>query len=157
MNRCLAFFLALIFASLSVASACTAAAPGEWVSFTLQPARDGGEIKATFRDESRRPGDSNWSSSFRPSQLAGFDLSGFRLQHPALNFAVSARRAVDAPARWAIPRREIAVHSRRGFRRLSRPREGARRTSNVRADGPRRAPRIIEASTRSATDRRSMT
>jgi hypothetical protein len=77
MNRYLAFLLAVMCAALTVSSACVAA-PFEWVSFTLQPNRDGGRIQANFHDDSRRRGDSNWSSGFLPSELIGLDLAGFR-------------------------------------------------------------------------------
>lgn len=77
MNRYLAFLLALICATLTISSACVAA-PFEWVSFTLQPERNGERIHANFHDDSRRRGDSNWSSGFLPSELIGLDVSGFR-------------------------------------------------------------------------------
>jgi hypothetical protein len=79
MNRCLALLFALLFASVSVASACTAAAPTDWVRFKLEPARDGGgAIEASFRDENRPNHENNWSTAFPPSQLVGLDVSGFR-------------------------------------------------------------------------------
>src|SRR5437763_15360818 len=78
MNRSLAFLLALVFATVTVSSACLAA-PSDWVRFTLEPARGGtGDIHATFRDESRGRGDNNWSSTFRTPELAGLDVGGFR-------------------------------------------------------------------------------
>lgn len=91
MNRFLAMILALFFASISVASACTAAT-NDWMEFTLEPERDGGQIKATFRDSDRADGrDSNWSTAFPPSQLVGLDIDGFR--------AVGTR-----PVRFAVVR-----------------------------------------------------
>ena len=75
MNRCLAFFCALLCASLSVASACTAR-PGEWVRFTLEPSRNANEIRVSFSDDER--GRDNWSTSFAPSELAGMDVATFR-------------------------------------------------------------------------------
>jgi len=77
MNRYLAFLLAVMCATLTISSACVAA-PFEWVSFTLQPDRDGGRIHATFHDDSRHRGDSNWSSGVLPSELIGLDVAGFR-------------------------------------------------------------------------------
>ena len=77
MNRCLAFVFALLFASLSVASACTAQAP-DWVHFTLEPQRGSSEIRATFNDEGRRRGDHRWSTSFAAPQLVGLDVASFR-------------------------------------------------------------------------------
>ena len=51
MNRFFAFFLALIFASLTISSACVAG-PTDWIHFTLEPDGRSGEIQANFRDES---------------------------------------------------------------------------------------------------------
>ena len=77
MNRCLAFVFALLFASLSVASACTAQAPS-WVHFTLEPERGSNEIRATFNDEGRRRGENRWSTNFVAPQLVGLDVASFR-------------------------------------------------------------------------------
>jgi hypothetical protein len=77
MNRCLAFVFALLFASLSVASACTAQAPS-WVHFTLEPQRGSNDIRATFNDEGRRHGDNRWSTNFAAPQLVGLDVASFR-------------------------------------------------------------------------------
>ena len=76
MNRCLAMIFALLCASLSVASACTAA-PADLVYFTLE-SRSNGEIRAKFRDDERDRHRDNWSADFAPAQLAGLDVSGFR-------------------------------------------------------------------------------
>ena len=78
MNRCLAFVFALLCASLSIASACTAQ-PQDWVHFTLE--RQSGrstEIRASFRDDGHRRGDNNWSTGFAPPQLVGLDVASFR-------------------------------------------------------------------------------
>ena len=78
MNRCLAMILALLFASVSVASAC-AATSNQWIQFTLESEREGSQIKATFRDDSRDgTRENHWSTAFPPSQLIGLDVSGFR-------------------------------------------------------------------------------
>ena len=77
MNRCLAFIGALFCAFMSVSSACVAASP-DWVQFTLRNDRATDRIHATFRDESRSRHERNWSSGFRPSELIGLDVSGFR-------------------------------------------------------------------------------
>ena len=87
MNRFVAFLLALLFASVTVSSACVAA-PGYWVRFTLEQSRNGGnDVRATFRNEGRDR--NNWSTEFRSSQLAGLDVAGFRAggSRP-LNFAL---------------------------------------------------------------------
>jgi hypothetical protein len=77
MNRFLALIGALLFAFISVASACSAA-PGQWIHFTLEPRRGGEpEIRASFRNEARG-GNNNWSTDFRWSDLVGLDVAGFR-------------------------------------------------------------------------------
>ena len=78
MNRCFAMFFAILCASLSVASACTAA-PSDWLSFTLEPSRGSpGEIQVSFRDEERGRNKNNWSTGFAPQRLTGLDVAGFR-------------------------------------------------------------------------------
>jgi hypothetical protein len=77
MNRLVAFLLALLFASVTVSSACVAA-PGDWISFSLEPQRGSNQIKATFHDESRGRGENHWSTDFLPGQLVGLDVAGFR-------------------------------------------------------------------------------
>jgi hypothetical protein len=78
MNRCLAFLLALMVATLTVSSACVAA-PSDWIHFTLEPQRgDGARIRATFRDQDRDRDRHDWSTEFLPSELAGLDTAGFR-------------------------------------------------------------------------------
>ena len=88
MNRCLAFLLAVMFATVSVSSACVAA-PADWIGFTLSPERGGGKIRAEFRDEQRGHDRSNWSTDFLPTELAGLDTAGFRGSAArALRFAI---------------------------------------------------------------------
>jgi hypothetical protein len=88
MNRFLAFLLALVFATVSVSSACVAA-PSDWIRFTLSSQRGSSEIQASFQEESRGRHDNHWSTGVPPSQLIGLDVSGFRGPgtHP-LRFAV---------------------------------------------------------------------
>jgi hypothetical protein len=88
MNRFVALIGALLFAFISVASACSAA-PGQWIHFTLEAQRGGGsEIRASFRNEARGR-DNNWSTDFRQSDLVGLDLAGFRASGAhALRFSV---------------------------------------------------------------------
>jgi hypothetical protein len=89
MNRCLAFLLALLFASVTVSSACVAAT-GDWLRFTLEPERSGGgKIHATFRDEDGPRYEHNWSTEFPPTELAGLDLASFRASGSRpLHFAI---------------------------------------------------------------------
>ena len=78
MNRCLAFLAALLLAFISVSSACTAQS-AEWIHFTLEPkASQPGEIQGSFRSGTPVHEENNWSSGFRPSDLVGLDLAGFR-------------------------------------------------------------------------------
>jgi len=78
MNRCLAFLAAVLLAFISVSSACTAQS-AEWIHFTLEPKSSvAGEIQASFRSGAREHEENNWSTGFRPSDLVGLDLAGFR-------------------------------------------------------------------------------
>jgi hypothetical protein len=77
MNRYLAFFLALVFASISISSACVAA-PSDVLAFSLKAEGGNGNIRATFRDQTRGRHETNWSSGFKPSELVGLDMAGFR-------------------------------------------------------------------------------
>ena len=77
MNRYLAFFLALVFASITVSSACVAA-QSDWIHFSLTPDSRSGKIHATFRDDSSGRHEHNWSTSFPASELSGLDVAGFR-------------------------------------------------------------------------------
>jgi hypothetical protein len=77
MNRCIALIGALLLSLISVASACTAS-PGDWVHFTLEPERGADRVHATFRSTDRPNHDNNWSTDFRPSELVGLDVAGFR-------------------------------------------------------------------------------
>ena len=78
MNRCLAFLAAVLLAFISVSSACTAQS-AEWIHFTLEPKSSvAGEIQASFRSGAREHEENNWSTGFRPSDLVGLDVAGFR-------------------------------------------------------------------------------
>ena len=78
MNRCLAIVGALLFAFLSVSSACAAQA-GEWIHFSLEnKMSDPGAIQASFRTDENGRNDNMWSSGFRPSEFVGLDVAGFR-------------------------------------------------------------------------------
>jgi len=88
MNRYLIFFLALICASLTVSSACVAQ-PSDWIHFSLAAETGSDRIQARFRDDSRGRHEGNWSNGFKPSELIGLDVAGFRAggSHP-LHFAI---------------------------------------------------------------------
>jgi hypothetical protein len=76
MNRALALIGALLLSLLSIASACVAEAPDR-IRFTLQGQGGSEGIQANFRSDGR--GSHNeWNSSFRPGELVGLDLAGFR-------------------------------------------------------------------------------
>ena len=78
MNRCLALLLALMFATISVSSACVAGSP-DWVAFDLRPeSGNSARIHASFRDQQRDRDRSSWSTGFGPSELVGLDLAAFR-------------------------------------------------------------------------------
>ena len=78
MNRFLAFILALLVATVTVSSACTAA-QADWIRFTLEPERNGtGQIHASFTKGTSEYDRNQWSSGFPPSELIGLDTSGFR-------------------------------------------------------------------------------
>lgn len=78
MNRVFALIGALLLAFISVSSACTAASPG-WVHFTLEPEHGtGGQIEARFRRDVNGRNENSWSTDFRPTDLTGLDLAGFR-------------------------------------------------------------------------------
>jgi hypothetical protein len=89
MNRPLALLLALMFATLTVSSACVAAR-SEWIGFTLEPERgNSGKIHAQFSDEPRDRDEHSWSTGFIPSELVGLDLAAFRGSAAApLRFAI---------------------------------------------------------------------
>lgn len=76
MNRCLALMCALLFAFISVSSACMAA-PSDWIAFDLDAPHGKSQIHAAFRDESGGRGENQWSSGFKPSELIGLDTAGF--------------------------------------------------------------------------------
>ena len=89
MNRAFACIGALLFAFISVSSACTAATT-ERLHFMLEQRSDPNLIQADFRNEVKGQKEHNWSSGFRPSDLVGLDLAGFRGagSHP-LRFALT--------------------------------------------------------------------
>jgi hypothetical protein len=77
MNRYLAFFLALVFASITVSSACVAG-PSDLIHFSLESDRGRDKIQARFRDERRGHHQGNWSNGFTPSELIGLDVAAFQ-------------------------------------------------------------------------------
>lgn len=77
MNRVIALIGALVLAFISVSSACTAG-PVQWMHFTLEPQRGTDTIEARFDQDNGPARHNDWSTSFRPSELVGLDLAGFR-------------------------------------------------------------------------------
>ena len=89
MTRMLAFIAALLLTAITVSSACVAS-PTMPLQFTIEPAHSANRLQVHF-DRADERGNHNWSSSFRPSELAGLDLA-------ALNGSVTR------PLRFAIVR-----------------------------------------------------
>lgn len=92
MNRPLAFACALLLTLVSVTSACLAAVPTDWITFTVDPERgDSAKLHASFSDGERRGRDeSNWSTDFPATELAGLDLASFHAPGTRpLRFAVA--------------------------------------------------------------------
>jgi hypothetical protein len=88
MNRYLALIAAVVFAFITISSACTAAGTGP-VRFALTPERGGDEVHATFRHQAEGRDENDWSSDFRASELVGFDLDGFQAAGTrSVNFAL---------------------------------------------------------------------
>jgi hypothetical protein len=77
MNRFFAMIGALLLAFISVSSACTAA-PASLIHFTLEPRSGSDRIHADFRSKNGPRDDHHWSTEFRPAELSGLDLAGFR-------------------------------------------------------------------------------
>ena len=77
MNRFFALIGALFLSFVTIASACAAVAPGS-VHFTLRSEKSGDRIQANFRSDGDSRHDNNWWSGFRPGDLVGLDLAGFR-------------------------------------------------------------------------------
>ena len=76
MNRCFAFLLAVLFASITISSACVAQ-PTDWIRFTLEPQRGNDQLKASFSRDRDRRDENHWSSGFKPSDLIGLNVAGF--------------------------------------------------------------------------------
>ena len=72
MNRTLAFFAALLFAAISVASACMAGPMPETITFQLRPSSHSGNLQLALWE--RRDGhNSNMGSSYALKDLVGLD------------------------------------------------------------------------------------
>jgi len=89
MTRMLAFIAALLLTAITVSSACVASSSMP-LEFTIQPARSANSLQVHF-DRAYERGNHNWSSSFRPAELAGLNLA-------ALNGSVTR------PLRFAVVR-----------------------------------------------------
>ena len=77
MNRFFALIGALLLSLVTIASACAADSAGT-VRFTLRSEKGGDRIEASFRSDEDSRHENNWSSGFRPGDLVGLDLAGFR-------------------------------------------------------------------------------
>lgn len=71
MTRMLAFVAALFLTAVTVSSSCLAAGI-QPLGFTIEPAGNTDRIQVRFK-RADREGTDNWSSSFRPAELAGLD------------------------------------------------------------------------------------
>ena len=76
MTRMLAFVAALLMTAISVSSACVASSV-EPLRFTIEPSAKGELVQVSFKRADQKHTNS-WSSSFRPSELAGLDLAALR-------------------------------------------------------------------------------
>ena len=73
MTRMLAFVAALLLTAITVSSACVAS-PSSPFSFTIQT-RSSSDIHVRFEQRRNGRNESNWETSFRPSELAGLDVA----------------------------------------------------------------------------------
>ena len=89
MNRPPEFVCALLFAFITVSSACMAQS-AHWIRFSLQREQsNSAKIHANFREEGDRPDRNNWSTGFLPSDLVGLEVSSFRAAGSrALHFSI---------------------------------------------------------------------
>ncbi len=74
MTRMLALVAALLLTAITVSSACVAGVSAP-LQFTIEPARHGGEVHVRFERDERGHSGTDWSSSFRPADLTGFDVA----------------------------------------------------------------------------------
>jgi hypothetical protein len=87
MNRCLAFLLAILLASITISSACVAK-PADWAQFTLraQPGTD--RLKASFSRDGDGRGEHQWSTGLKASELIGLSTGFYTAGSRPLAFAV---------------------------------------------------------------------
>ena len=76
MNRCLALMCALLFAFVSVSSACMAA-PSDWIAFDLKAQSDRRKSMRPSTTKAATATENQWSNGFKPSELIGLDVAGF--------------------------------------------------------------------------------
>lgn len=87
MNRCLAFLLAVLLASITISSACVAK-PAEWAQFTLRAQPGTERVKASFSRAGDGRGDHQWSTGLRPSELIGLSTGFYTAGSRPLAFAI---------------------------------------------------------------------
>jgi len=73
MTRMLAFVAALLLTAITVSSACVAS-PSSPLQFTIQT-RAPSDLHVRFERERYGRSESNWETSFRPSELVGLDVA----------------------------------------------------------------------------------
>ena len=76
MTRMLAFIAALLLTAITVSSACVANT-AQGLQFTIEP-RNGSDVHVRFLRESNGRPESNWETSFRPSELQGLDVTALK-------------------------------------------------------------------------------
>lgn len=74
MDRMLAFMAALLLTAITVSSACVAgnATP---LGFTIEPSSQSGQVEVSFERSDGQRHSNNWSSTFRPAELSGLDVT----------------------------------------------------------------------------------
>ena len=104
MNRALALIGALLLSLISIASAC-AAVPAQSIHFTLAPEHGSNRLEASFRSADGAHDRNNWSSGFRPGELVGLDLAGFRAPgaHPVRFSVIREAGRIDCSGRGGRP------------------------------------------------------
>ncbi len=87
MNRCLAFLLAVLLASITISSACVAQ-PTDWTRFTLKSQPGNDTVKASFHRDRNGRSEHAWSTGLKPSELIGLSTGFYTAGSRPLAFAI---------------------------------------------------------------------